>query len=60
MSLERATSAAPTDFNVALNGYRGLCALMVFGYHAGNAGVIAWRTAVSPEEMCCSPQLSRP
>ncbi len=30
------------DFNVALNGYRGLCALLVFVFHIGSAGVIAW------------------
>jgi peptidoglycan/LPS O-acetylase OafA/YrhL len=28
-------------FNVPLNGYRGLCALLVFIYHVANAGVIA-------------------
>ena len=27
-------------FNVALNGYRGLCTVFVFVYHLGNAGVI--------------------
>jgi peptidoglycan/LPS O-acetylase OafA/YrhL len=30
------------DFNTALNGYRGLCALLVFVYHCGSAGVIGW------------------
>lgn len=30
------------DFNVALNGYRGVCALLVYFYHLGSAGVIAW------------------
>lgn len=35
-------SAAPSrDFNTALNGHRGLCALLVLGYHFGSAGVIA-------------------
>lgn len=28
------------EFNVALNGYRGLCALLVFVFHLGSAGVI--------------------
>ncbi|HZF15734.1 MAG TPA: acyltransferase [Steroidobacteraceae bacterium] len=32
----------PRNFNVALNGYRGLCALLVFGFHLGSAGVVAW------------------
>jgi peptidoglycan/LPS O-acetylase OafA/YrhL len=36
------TGVGSTEFNVALNGYRGLCALLVFFYHSGNAGVIAW------------------
>jgi peptidoglycan/LPS O-acetylase OafA/YrhL len=30
------------DFNVALNGYRGVCALLVYFYHLGSAGVVAW------------------
>lgn len=30
------------DFNVALNGYRGLCALLVFVFHVGSAGVSDW------------------
>jgi peptidoglycan/LPS O-acetylase OafA/YrhL len=30
------------DFNTALNGYRGLCALLVFIYHCGSAGVVSW------------------
>jgi polysaccharide biosynthesis protein PslH len=30
------------NFNVALNGYRGFCALLVFVYHIGNAGVLPW------------------
>ena len=28
-------------FNVALNGYRGFCALLVFVFHMGNAGVVS-------------------
>jgi peptidoglycan/LPS O-acetylase OafA/YrhL len=28
------------DFNAALNGYRGFCALLVFGFHLGSAGVV--------------------
>jgi polysaccharide biosynthesis protein PslH len=28
------------DFNASLNGYRGFCALLVFGFHMGSAGVI--------------------
>ena len=31
-----------TDFNISLNGYRGLCAMLVFVFHLGSAGVIAW------------------
>lgn len=30
------------EFNVALNGYRGLCALLVFVFHVGSAGVTDW------------------
>ena len=30
------------NFNVALNGYRGFCALMVYFYHLGSAGVLQW------------------
>jgi polysaccharide biosynthesis protein PslH len=30
------------NFNVALNGYRGFCALMVFAFHMGNAGIVPW------------------
>ncbi|HET8936708.1 MAG TPA: acyltransferase [Polyangiales bacterium] len=30
-----------SSFNRALNGYRGFCALLVFVFHAGNAGVIS-------------------
>jgi peptidoglycan/LPS O-acetylase OafA/YrhL len=29
------------DFNASLNGYRGFCALLVFGFHLGSAGVVA-------------------
>lgn len=28
------------DFNASLNGYRGFCALLVFGFHLGSAGVV--------------------
>ena len=35
-------SAPATRFNVTLNGYRGLCALLVFGFHIGSAGVMPW------------------
>ena len=30
------------DFNVALNGYRGLCALFVYVFHVGGAGILPW------------------
>lgn len=30
------------DFNAALNGYRGLCALLVFVFHLGSAGIVPW------------------
>jgi peptidoglycan/LPS O-acetylase OafA/YrhL len=29
------------DFNAALNGYRGFCALLVFAFHLGSAGVVS-------------------
>jgi polysaccharide biosynthesis protein PslH len=29
------------DFNASLNGYRGFCALSVFGFHLGSAGVVS-------------------
>ena len=31
-----------TDFNLSLNGYRGLCAMCVFVFHLGSAGVVQW------------------
>jgi peptidoglycan/LPS O-acetylase OafA/YrhL len=31
-----------TDFNLALNGYRGLCTLLVFVFHLGSAGIVQW------------------
>src|ERR1043165_6713290 len=34
--------SAAHEFNPAVNGYRGLCALLVFVFHCGSAGVIAW------------------
>lgn len=37
-------SAQAARYNVALNGYRGLCALLVFGFHIGSAGVMPWPT----------------
>ena len=30
------------DFNTSLNGYRGFCALSVFLFHLGSAGVVSW------------------
>jgi peptidoglycan/LPS O-acetylase OafA/YrhL len=30
------------DFNITLNGYRGLCAMAVFMFHVGSAGVKPW------------------
>ncbi len=30
------------DFNAALNGYRGLCASLVFVFHVGSAGIVLW------------------
>lgn len=30
------------DFNLSLNGYRGLCAMLVFVYHIGSAKVVTW------------------
>lgn len=30
------------DFNAALNGYRGFCALLVFLFHVESAGVVSW------------------
>ena len=34
---------ASSGFNRSLHGYRGFCALLVFLFHAGNAGVISTR-----------------
>ena len=31
-----------TEFNFTLTGYRGLCALLVFAFHLGSAGVVGW------------------
>src|SRR5262245_32273432 len=35
-------SARREDFNQTLNGYRGLCALAVYLFHIGSAGVKPW------------------
>lgn len=40
-----------TDFNVALNGYRGVCALLVYFYHLGSAGVVAWPSGSPAADM---------
>lgn len=37
-----APAARRADFNVGLNGYRGLCALVVFVYHLGSSGILPW------------------
>lgn len=34
--------ARRADFNTSLNGYRGVCALLVFLFHLGSAGVMSW------------------
>lgn len=33
--------SSSSGFNASLNGYRGFCALLVFFFHSGNAGVIS-------------------
>jgi peptidoglycan/LPS O-acetylase OafA/YrhL len=38
------TKDTRTDFNITLNGYRGLCAMFVFVFHLGSAGVTSWPT----------------
>lgn len=35
------SARAAHEFNLSLNGYRGLCALFIFIYHLGSAGVLA-------------------
>jgi peptidoglycan/LPS O-acetylase OafA/YrhL len=40
----QASSDKKSNFNVALNGYRGFCALSVFAFHMGNSGVVSWPT----------------
>jgi peptidoglycan/LPS O-acetylase OafA/YrhL len=45
-----ATTPKSHSFNVALNGYRGVCALMVFVYHVGNAGVMPWPGGSAPAD----------
>ncbi|HKE92897.1 MAG TPA: acyltransferase [Povalibacter sp.] len=32
----------PRDFNLSLNGYRGVCAMLVFAFHVGSAGIMSW------------------
>lgn len=44
-------SPRASTFNVPLNGYRGLCALAVFCYHLGSAGVVAWPAGTDAAEM---------
>ena len=36
------TSSRKREFNLSLNGYRGLCATLVFIYHVGGAGIMPW------------------
>jgi peptidoglycan/LPS O-acetylase OafA/YrhL len=38
----RSPAEKKKDFNAALNGYRGLCAVLVFIFHIGSAGIILW------------------
>jgi peptidoglycan/LPS O-acetylase OafA/YrhL len=38
----RPATDSRAEFNVTLNGYRGLCAMFVLVFHLGSAGVIAW------------------
>ncbi len=38
----RAPGEKKKNFNAALNGYRGLCAALVFVFHLGSAGIILW------------------
>lgn len=40
--LSRAHKDTRAEFNLTLNGYRGLCAMFVFAFHLGSAGVIGW------------------
>jgi len=40
MSVECPSRNEKAGYNAALNGYRGLCAALVFIYHVGSAGVI--------------------
>jgi peptidoglycan/LPS O-acetylase OafA/YrhL len=49
----QSSSDKKSNFNVALNGYRGFCALSVFVFHMGNSGVVPWPsgTAVSDSAM---------
>ncbi len=37
-----------TEFNYSLNGYRGLCAMLVFVFHVGSAGVVQWPFGGTP------------
>lgn len=37
-----ATENRRAGFNVALNGYRGLCALLVFVHHVAGSGIVPW------------------
>ncbi|MDB5887982.1 MAG: acyltransferase, partial [Rhodocyclales bacterium] len=35
-------SVKKSEFNPAVNGFRGFCALMVFVFHVFNAGIVPW------------------
>lgn len=39
------------DFNAALNGYRGLCASLVFIFHIGSAGFVLWPSGSALENL---------
>ena len=47
----RASGEKKKDFNAALNGYRGLCASLVFVFHLGSAGIVAWPSGSLPADL---------
>ena len=47
----RAPGERKLEFNAALNGYRGLCALLVFIFHVGSAGIVMWPSGSALENL---------
>lgn len=46
----RIRPATAEGFNPSINGFRGVCALFVFGFHIFNAGIVQWSPTTTAGE----------